>query len=124
MAEVLRELSDIFLVGIQTKSKEGGIGGGPCPGIEHAGTIWLVPRWIEDQEEGVTMPERIICLEGLPYQRGGRFGDIELRYILNYPIPIAVLYGDDPPKPSSGFVVEMRPTIKFRGIAPLALLRI
>ena len=115
MAE-LREPREIFLVGIQTISKDGKIGGGPCAGIDHAGRPWLVPQWIENREEQVTMPERIICLDGLPYQRGGDLGAIELKYILNFPIPMTVLYEEIPPEQSFGLVVEMHPDIKFRGV--------
>ena len=90
MTEKLREPREIFLVG--TISKNGKIEGGPCAGIEHAERPWLVPQWIENREEQVTMPERIICLDGLPSQRSGDLGAIDLRYILNYPIPITVPY--------------------------------
>lgn len=62
------------------------------------------------------MPERIICLDGLPYQRGGDLGAIELKYILNFPIPMTVLYEEIPPEQSFGLVVEMHPDIKFRGV--------
>ena len=75
MTEKLREPREIFLVG--TISKNGKIEGGPCAGIEHAERPWLVPQWIENREEQVTMPERIICLDGLPSQRSGDLGAIE-----------------------------------------------
>jgi hypothetical protein len=118
VVEKLREPSEIFLVGIQTKGRDGTLGGAFCAGIEHAGKLWLVPQWLNNLTDQVTMPERMICLEGLPYQQGGRLGRMELRYVLNYPIPTAVLYEENPPKPSHGFVVEMRPAIKFRGMQP------
>ncbi len=68
--EKIRDPSEIFLVAIVTTNEDGTMGGGQCAGIEHEGKKWLVPQWIDIPSEKVSTPERIICLEGLPYQPG------------------------------------------------------
>lgn len=114
--EEIRDPSEIFLIAIQTRAKDGTVGGAQCAGIEHERKLWLVPQWLDMPTEQVTMPERIISLEGLPIQPGGRWGPIEFRYILNYPIPTDVLYGENQRQQASGFDVRMHPAIKFRGL--------
>jgi hypothetical protein len=36
--------------------------------IEFQGLFWLVPDWLEELNEGLINPTRIICLAGLRYQ--------------------------------------------------------
>jgi hypothetical protein len=85
-----------------------------CSAIKYQDMLWLVPKWIDSPSEGTTQPERIICMDGQPYQPGGRIGEKIFDYTLNRPIPTAVLYGPDPSQAAGGFVVELIPDIKLR----------
>lgn len=82
--------------------------------IKHEGKLWLVPQWLDTPSEQTTQPERIICLDGLPYQLDGKLGGKTFDYLLQRPIPTAVLYGPNPSQEAGGFVVELKPAIKFR----------
>lgn len=91
-----------------------------CAAIKHEGKLWLVPQWRDNPTEQTTKPERIICLDGQPYQPGGKIGDKSFDYLLNRPVSTAVLYGPSPSQEKGGFVVEMLPNITFqRLIGPL-----
>ena len=57
--------------------------------IEFRGKPWLVPDWLDIETLGVTMPERIISLEGVPHTRSG------MVYVVEFPISLRVLKGDE-----------------------------
>ncbi|WP_169731733.1 hypothetical protein [Sphingomonas jaspsi] len=75
--------------------------------IEHDGEHWLVPEWLQHTKEGWMTPIRIIRLIGLQHQRGTVWGD----FLVNDPIPEAVIEGRLPKGPSRYTVVE-RPDIR------------
>ena len=75
--------------------------------IEHEGKLWIVPTWLESPALPYKMPERIICLDNLPHQKGPPHD-----FVLNYPIPKDVLYGQVPTKLKDKYIVIMRPDIK------------
>jgi hypothetical protein len=80
--------------------------------IEHDNGLWLVPQWYDVPSEGVSKPARIIRMDTLPYQKmddPDRFGD----FILNVPIPDAVLNLPTPKEPVAGFEVHEMPEINF-----------
>ena len=85
-----------------------------CNAIKHQNKLWLVPQWIDNPTTQTSKPERIICMDGLPYQAGGKVGNREFSYLLSSPIPTAVLYGPNPSQAADGFVVEMSPDIEFQ----------
>jgi len=89
-----------------------------CSAIKHEGKLWLVPQWNDSPTEQTTMPERIICLDGLPIQQGGNLGDREFDLLLNRPVPTSVLYGPIPSPATTPFVVVGQPNIKFRRLRP------
>ncbi len=78
--------------------------------IEHEGQFWLVPEWIVSQSEGWTMPARIILLDTLDHQKSG--GE-QYDFVLNGPIPKAIVSGETEPEPDSEYVVVERPNIQF-----------
>ena len=79
--------------------------------IEHQGALWLVPYWLEAPDEGWQAPQRIIRLDVLQHQKSaGKNVD----YILNGPIPTAVLDGNATPEQLKLFVVIESPAIRIR----------
>jgi hypothetical protein len=77
--------------------------------IEHEGKKWLVPEWLEAPTLGWKKPARIICLDKLAYQKAPEgFG---ARFVLNNPIPKAVLNGEIPIQLISLYLVIERPEI-------------
>lgn len=84
--------------------------------IEHEGKMWLVPCWLEASSEGWKTPERIICLDDLPHQKGS--SDILADFILNDPLPIFVLSGQIPKDSNYSSIVIMRPGIRIPITSP------
>lgn len=80
--------------------------------IEHDNKLWLVPQWYDVPAQGVSKPARIIRMDTLRHQKiapGGLHGD----YILNVPIPTALLNLPTPKQPVPGFEVQEMPEIIF-----------
>ena len=59
--------------------------------VEQGGQWWLVGSWRRDTATGERIPKRIVLLSALPHQEveGQSF-----RFVLNQPIPKAVLDGE------------------------------
>lgn len=74
--------------------------------IEHEGSLWLVPKWVEVLDPAGQEPARAIRLTGLPYQTAQIAG---VDFYLQTPIPRGVLNGETPPEQAIGFVVVDRP---------------
>lgn len=78
--------------------------------IEYQGGLWLVPKWIDMPSEGYVSPMRLIRMDVLPHQRTpGGPGD----YMLNHPVPRAVLDGNVSPQSAKAFVVLEQPDLKI-----------
>jgi len=99
---------------------------GDSPGGELMDTIifqgmpWLVPEWIGNQDSGMSMPTRIICLGDLQYQivpDRHKLGDSApfpgIDYILFGPIPRAVLNGQIPKEMKDKYVIIQRPGVSY-----------
>lgn len=78
--------------------------------IEYEGKMWLVPTWLETPSVGWKTPERIVCLDELPYQKAS-FGDAD--FILTNPIPKDVLFGQITDQSIFKSVVIIRPDIRI-----------
>jgi hypothetical protein len=76
--------------------------------IQYEGKLWLVPEWLESPTQGWKKPKRIILLDGLQYQRL-RPGDLRGNFLLNAPIPRAVIDGRAPNAEDNGYVVIETP---------------
>ncbi len=79
--------------------------------IEYEGKMWLVPEWIDMRTEGYSMPVRIVCLDTLRHQPSQTKS---LDFLLNDPIPKAVLDGQIPPQSEADYLVLERPDIRVR----------
>ena len=75
--------------------------------IEHDNELWLVPHWYDVPAQGVTKPTRLIRLKSLRYQPPA--GD--RRYVVNTPIPTALLNLPTPKLPTFGIEVREIPEI-------------
>jgi hypothetical protein len=79
--------------------------------IEFEGQFWLVSSWLEAPALGYEIPERIVLMETLRYQRAPQNFSCEL--VLNDPIPTEVLDGIATPEIADKFVVREAPDIRF-----------
>jgi len=77
--------------------------------IEYEGQFWLVPEWLSRQELEFEIPMRIVCLSTLPHQKSSG----AVNFVLNVPIPKAVLDGHVPPELAGAYIVIERPDIRF-----------
>lgn len=79
--------------------------------IDHEGAFWLVPHWTIPPGEGVRRPTRMIRLDRsamLPAPPG-----YPQDWVLQTPVPKAVLFGETPPEEAHGFEVVDRPDISL-----------
>lgn len=77
--------------------------------IEHENELWLVPHWYDVPAQGVTKPARLIRLKSLRYQPPAGV----LRYIVNTPIPKALLNLQTPKQSIPGIEVQEMPEISL-----------
>lgn len=84
------------------------------------GMPWLVPEWIETPDSKMSMPARIICLDGLEYRSvpdshktgpAAPFPGID--YILFGPIPRVVLNGQIPKERKGDYVLLNCPGVFY-----------
>ena len=80
-----------------------------CDTIELDGKLWLVPRWLSNLVEGTRTPLRIICMDGLSYQKMPP--NFQEDFVLNNPIPKCVLDGEVPDDTTFEFVIVESPDI-------------
>ena len=82
--------------------------------IEFEGQMWLVPLWFDLQEEGMTMPLRIIALATIPHQVLEHYPAAQ--FAANKPLPKAFFEpGPIPPELKRGYEIRERPPIQIRG---------
>ena len=70
--------------------------------IRHEGSLWLVGSWLESNDTGEKIPERIVRLSGL------RFQEVEnqpYQFLLNNALPKSVLDGQE----QEGYVIAIHP---------------
>jgi hypothetical protein len=77
--------------------------------IEHAGKFWLVPEWLDNQSQKLTMPLRIISLETMVHHRMKGNPD----FLVEDPVPIYVFDGRIPPEEAGKYVVVEGPDIRI-----------
>jgi hypothetical protein len=77
--------------------------------IEHNNELWLVPHWYDVPAQGVTKPARLIRLKTLRYQPPvGNRG-----YVVNTPIPTALLNLPTPKQSVPGIEVQEMPELSL-----------
>jgi hypothetical protein len=78
--------------------------------IVYEDKLWLVPEWLDIRGLGVSMPVRIVRLDGLEYEPDPGAG---CDYVLRHSMPTSVFYGRIPPPPDSPYCVIEHPNIQF-----------
>ena len=76
--------------------------------IEHQGAFWLVPEWLDNIAEGVSMPRRIVSLATIPHEKMSGNPD----FVVSYPVPKSVFDGTAPSEIASVYVVKELPEIR------------
>jgi hypothetical protein len=92
-----------------------GSGGGAileCDAVRYDGKLWLVPEWLDEPGGGTTKPRRMIRIDSLPHQAmtNSAYG---LDFILNGPLPKAVLDGVAEPEQAAQYEIVELPDIEI-----------
>ena len=77
--------------------------------VFYENAFWLVPNWLGNPVERWQMPRYTIRLTGHAYQEFGPDSDYPADFLLNEPIPKAVLDGEK----ESGWIIQTAPDIRF-----------
>lgn len=85
-----------------------------CDGVDFEGKVWVVLEWaISADERGWKSPERMICIDNLPHQSLPPDNPFGVDFAVNTALPKAILDGSDEDPQASGYVVCLRPSIRF-----------
>lgn len=84
-----------------------------CEGIEHEGQIWLVTRWLENQELGIAMPARIVSTANLECAPPPPPMAKDYELVVLTPIPESLFDLDIPASNHGPFVVRDHPAIQI-----------
>ena len=76
--------------------------------IEFEGKKWLVPQWQYNKAKGLRRPMRVILLDVIQHQASPL---PEVAWVINHPLPKALLDGPLPPGQAIGFVVYEEPNV-------------
>jgi hypothetical protein len=79
-----------------------------CDVIEFENKKWLVPSWQYNKAKGLRRPMRVILLDIIPHQPSPL---PEVAWVLNHPLPKALLDGQLAPGEAIGFVVYDEPNV-------------
>jgi hypothetical protein len=82
-----------------------------CDTIQHDGKLWLAPSWLEDASKPYSKPSRLIGMSGLKYRSMPMKSEVD--FIMEQPIPDAVLRGALPSNGAPPFVVLESPDIRI-----------
>ena len=77
--------------------------------IEHEGSFWLVPEWLDMPAQGVTMPRRIVSLATLRHERMSGNPD----FVVSDPVPKFVFDGAVPSQLAHMYIVKELPELRF-----------
>ena len=93
-----------------------------CDTIQHDGTLWLAPDWLEDASKPYSKPARLIGMSGLKYRSMPLQGEVD--FVVEDNIPAAVLEGRARGEQAAPFVILERPDVRIqksaRGAAVVA----
>lgn len=76
--------------------------------IEHNGSYWLVPEWLDNIDQGITMPVRIVLLDVIPHSKPDHPGN---PFVVSGPVPKSVFEGRCPPELNNQYLVHEKPKI-------------
>jgi hypothetical protein len=81
-----------------------------CDTIQHDGKLWLAPEWLEDPAKPYSKPVRLIGLSALKYRSIAMSSRVD--FVLDQPVPVAVLQGQVPRAEAAPFVILEHPDIR------------
>jgi hypothetical protein len=90
-----------------------------CDTIQHEGRLWLAPEWLEDPSKPYSKPARLIGMSGLKYRSLPLRGDVD--FVLEHPVPEAVLQGRVHGPQADPFVVLERPDVRIHNAVRFAV---
>ena len=82
-----------------------------CDTIQHDGKMWLSPAWLEEPSKPYSKPARLIGMSGLKYRSMPMKSEVD--FIMEHPIPDAILQGRVPSDRTAPFVVLESPDIRI-----------
>lgn len=81
--------------------------------IQYGGRTWLVPGWLDNPKEGYRIPERIICMDVLRYEKTSWN---RADFVLTSGIPKSVFDGQLPPELKDKYIIIEKPDIRIPSI--------
>ena len=81
--------------------------------IECQSKLWIVPVWLDTPDQGWTAPNRIIRFDNRRYQDTRTMQNRRADFVLNEPIPKALLELKTPAQPIVGFDYVELPEIRL-----------
>jgi hypothetical protein len=81
------------------------------PAIEHAGMIWLIAGWIQNQTRKSAKPKRLIALNAFQMQQLPENNNLGVDVAAGYPIPKGLFEYPIPPQLAGKFPVLEEPDI-------------
>ena len=82
-----------------------------CDTIQHNGKLWLAPAWLEEASKPYSRPARLIGMSGLKYRSMPMRSEVD--FVVEHPLPDAVLQGRAQGLEAETFVVLERPDVRI-----------
>jgi hypothetical protein len=82
--------------------------------VRYADGLWIALSWSEPQTSGLIYPSRLVRIDRLPYQTLAPNNQWGANFVLNAPLPKALLDPNAPLPTASTYEVLDRPNVGFR----------
>ena len=82
-----------------------------CDTIQHEGKLWLAPEWLEGASKAYSKPARLIGMSGLDYRSMPMKSEVD--FVMERPIPDAVLHGRVQGPQAAPFLVLESPDVRI-----------
>ena len=82
-----------------------------CDTIQHDGKLWLAPAWLDESSKPYCRPVRLIGMSGLRYRSMPLRSEAD--FVVEHPVPQAILEGHVQGKQAEPFVVLERPDVRI-----------
>ena len=89
-----------------------------CDTIQHNGKLWLAPAWLDEPSRPYRRPARLIGMSGLKYRSMPLRSEVD--FVMQHPVPDAVLQGRVQDTLAAPFVVIERPDVRIMKSTPAA----
>jgi hypothetical protein len=82
-----------------------------CDTIQHDGKLWLAPVWLDEVSKPYCRPARLIGMSGLRYRSMPMRSEVD--FVMEHPVPEAVLQGRAQDAQATPFVILERPDVRI-----------